>query len=63
MIRLDQKMNLNKIESRLGLNRIKSLNQSNNPKTKQVYSLMIIVNKGLKLKDIEIKCMKINDCI
>jgi len=56
-------MNLNKIESRLGLNRIKSLNQSNNPKTKQVYSLMIIVNKGLKLKDIEIKCMKINDCI
>jgi len=56
-------MNLNKIESRLGLNRIKSLNQSNNPKTKQVYSLMIFVNKGLKLKDIEIKCMKINDCI
>jgi len=36
-------MNFNKIESRLELNRIQSLDYFKNPKTRKVYSLMIIV--------------------
>jgi hypothetical protein len=49
-----------KIEFRLGLIKIQSLDYSNNLNTRIVYSLMIIVDKGLKYKDNKVKDIKIN---
>ena len=49
-----------KIESKLGLIMIQSLDYSNNPKTRRVYPHMI-VDEGLKYKDMKVKDMKINN--
>ena len=51
--------------SRLGLNRIRSLDHSNNPKPRLVYSYMIIVDKlhnlnDMKCKDMKVNCWKVN---
>ena len=43
-------MDCNKIESRLVLNRIRSLDHSDNPKTRQVYPHMFNVDKIYKFK-------------
>jgi len=50
-----------KIDFRLRLIMIQSLDYSNNLKTRKVYSLMIIVDKRLKYKDMKVKDIKINN--
>jgi hypothetical protein len=50
-----------KIEFRRGLIMIQSLDYSNNPKTRKIYSHMIIADKGLKYKNMKVKDIKINN--
>jgi len=50
-----------KIESRLGLIWIQSLDYSNKSKTRRVNSTMIIVDNRVKYKDIKVKDIKKNN--
>jgi len=50
-----------KIEFRLRLIMIQSLDYSNNPKTKKVNSHMIISDKELKYKHMKVKDIRINN--